>query len=218
MFSYQFHIRDYLTKTRHLSAMEDLAYRRLLDTYYTEEHPLPTDPGQCARLIALRDHVDEVTAVLHEFFTLTDDGWHNERADEEIAKYREFAEAGRRGAEKRWGAQRGANGQGNGEATSPPTRGPIATKNHKPETKGSTPPEGVDQSVWDDFTSMRKKRRAPVTDTVLDGIKREALKAGWSLNDALKESVVRGWQSFKAEWVLKDKPKVEPWDELKGAI
>jgi hypothetical protein len=41
---------------------------------------------------------------------------------------------------------------------------------------------------------------------VIDGIQAEADKAGFTLEDALKESVVRGWQSFKAEWVS---PKAE---------
>jgi uncharacterized protein YdaU (DUF1376 family) len=217
MFSYPFHIRDYLTKTRHLSAMEDLAYRRLLDTYYTEEQPLPADPGQCARLIAMRDHVDAVHAVLSEFFTLADDGWHNERADAEIAKYRDFAEAGRRGAEKRWGAHRGANGEANGEATSPPNARAIATKNQQPKTKVDAP-DGVDAEVWSEFVSVRKKRGALITDRVIEGIRKEAAAAGWTLNDALKEVVLRGWQSFKAEWVNKGKKSPEPWDELKGAI
>jgi uncharacterized protein YecA (UPF0149 family) len=33
---------------------------------------------------------------------------------------------------------------------------------------------------------------------------KEAQKAGWSLEDALKETIVRNWQSFKAEWVDKN--------------
>ena len=37
---------------------------------------------------------------------------------------------------------------------------------------------------------------------MIDGIQKEADKAGFSLEDALKEVVVRNWQGFKAEWVL----------------
>jgi uncharacterized protein YdaU (DUF1376 family) len=96
MFSYQFHIRDYLTKTRHLTLLEDLAYRRLIDTYYTEEQPLPADPSRAARLIAMPDNVAEVTAVLDEFFQLDDSGWTNQRCDFEITKYHGKAESARR--------------------------------------------------------------------------------------------------------------------------
>lgn len=96
MFSYQFHIRDYLTKTRHLSLTEDLAYRRLMDVYYTEEQPLPIEPEDCARLIAMREYVKDVHHVLNEFFTKTDDGWRNSRCDFEIEKYHGKADSARR--------------------------------------------------------------------------------------------------------------------------
>ena len=64
------------------------------------------------------------------------------------------------------------------------------------------PPEGVSQSVWQEFVNHRKSKKAQVTQLVIDGIQKEADKAGFSLEDALKEVVVRNWQGFKAEWVL----------------
>lgn len=105
MFSFQFHIRDYIAKTRHLTLLEDLAYRRLIDAYYTEEGPLPPDVQACARLIAMRDHTDAVEAVLREFFVLTDAGWTNARCDYEIARYREIGSRRKRAAGLRWGAK-----------------------------------------------------------------------------------------------------------------
>lgn len=62
-------------------------------------------------------------------------------------------------------------------------------------------PESVDNLVWEDFLKIRKAKKAPMTATALEGIKREAAKAGWPLNDAIRECVTRGWQGFKAEWV-----------------
>lgn len=67
--------------------------------------------------------------------------------------------------------------------------------------KALLPPDGVSPSVWQDFLKHRKAKKAPVTETSLAGIKREADKAGWSLEDALRECCTRGWQSFKADWV-----------------
>ena len=64
------------------------------------------------------------------------------------------------------------------------------------------PPIGVSQSVWQEFVNHRKSKKAQVTQLVIDGIQKEADKAGFSLEDALKEVVVRNWQGFKAEWVL----------------
>ena len=62
-------------------------------------------------------------------------------------------------------------------------------------------PVGVSDSVWQEFVSHRKSKKARVTQLVIDGIKKEATIAGWSLEDALKETIVRNWQSFKADWV-----------------
>jgi Helix-turn-helix domain len=65
-------------------------------------------------------------------------------------------------------------------------------------------PDGVEQNIWNDFLELRKAKRAPLSNTALAAIEREAALAGWSLNDAIAECVARGWQAFKANWV-KDK-------------
>jgi len=129
MHFYQFHIGDYKSHTSHLTPMEDLAFRRLLDFYYLHEHPIKH--RDIARQIGLKDFEQDVLTVLEEFFLSTDAGFVNPRADKEIAKYREFSEAGKRGAAKRWGT--------NGEANSPPNATLIATNNHKPITINHKP-------------------------------------------------------------------------------
>lgn len=105
MHHYPFHIGDYAAHTRHLSPLEDLSYRRLLDAYYLREGPLPADVATTARLIGLRDHLAEVEAVLREFFEESQDGWFNARAEEEIqafrAKQEQASRAGRASAERR---------------------------------------------------------------------------------------------------------------------
>jgi hypothetical protein len=79
----------------------------------------------------MREHEQDVLTVLNEFFLSTDEGFVNPRADKEIAKFKEFAEAGKRGAAKRWGT--------NGEANSPPNPTPIATNNQEPITINHKP-------------------------------------------------------------------------------
>ena len=77
-------------------------------------------------------------------------------------------------------------------------------KEREKETKKATivaTPIGVSQEVWDSFVKQRKTKKAQITELVIAGIQREANKAGWSLENALNEIVVRNWQSFKAEWV-----------------
>jgi hypothetical protein len=70
-------------------------------------------------------------------------------------------------------------------------------------------PEGVSQLVWDSFVKQRKTKKAQLTDLVINGIKKEADKAGWSMDMALNEIVVRNWVSFKAEWVAKPENKAD---------
>ena len=101
---YPFHIGDYLSATRHLSWEEDAAFRRLLDTYYTTEKPLPIDLRAVCRLVmATTDSQREaVRIVLEEFFKLGEDGWRNSRADAEIAAMREKQQKQRDKAWLRW--------------------------------------------------------------------------------------------------------------------
>ena len=99
---YPFHIGDFSSHTRHLSLMEDLAYRRMLDLYYTSESPLPADPNQVARLIAMRDHVEDVKAVLADFFILVDEVHTHPRCDREIAIYKAKAERAVSANKSRW--------------------------------------------------------------------------------------------------------------------
>ncbi len=70
--------------------------------------------------------------------------------------------------------------------------------------KETEAPSGVSIQTWQDFQKLRKTQKAPLTQSAVDGIQREATKAGWSLDDALKECCARGWRGFKADWVLKD--------------
>jgi len=85
----------------------------------------------------------------------------------------------------------------------------VTVTETKTETKTKTDitPDGVSQSVWQEFVNHRKSKKAQVTQLVIDGIQKEANKAGFTLEDALKEVVLRNWQSFKAEWVT-EKPKL----------
>jgi hypothetical protein len=81
----------------------------------------------------------------------------------------------------------------------------------------SPPPDGVDEQVWQDFQKLRKAKKAPVTQTVVDGIRLEAAKAGLSLGDALAVCCKRGWQGFDSTWVTNGLPKTSG-GLLAGAI
>jgi uncharacterized protein YdaU (DUF1376 family) len=102
MYYYQFNIGDYVSSTQHLDDTEDLAYRRMLDIYYSKELPLPKDEKDIARLIRMRTHSESIATVLREFFTLRRDGYHCERADKEIFAFQDKSDKARKSAEARW--------------------------------------------------------------------------------------------------------------------
>lgn len=224
MHFYKHNIGDYRRDCGHLTLIEHGAYRQLLDTYYLHEEPLPLDHDLLFRRMSARTDEERVAIeyVLKEFFTRSESGYTHSRCDEEIAAYHSRVESaresGRIGGLKKANAKRTLSDR---QATAKQT--PSETlANHEPQTKNQVEaPDGVDPGVWSDFVGVRKKRRAAVTDRVIEGIKLEADKAGMSLNDALNECVVRGWQSFKAEWMKgNSRPgKDFDWDsELKGAV
>lgn len=66
--------------------------------------------------------------------------------------------------------------------------------------KGIPTPGGVSDSVFQDFKKLRTAKKSPLTQTALDGITREAGKAGLTLSTVLEMCCERGWVGFKAEW------------------
>ncbi len=205
---YPHHIGDYKAATAHLSNEEDLAYRRLLEMYYDTEKNIPLDTQWVSR--RLRIGSDVVQNVLNDFFVLCDDGYKHVRCDAEILEYNQKAEIARQNG-KKGGRRKSAPAKEKNPAGSNPVSDGLAkqtqalanheplTSNHKPVLKNtSAPPDGVSPKVWADFLKTRKTK---ITDTAISGIRRQAEKAGISLEAALETSCARGWQSFRAEWI-----------------
>jgi len=205
MHYYQFNIGDYNSHTMHLSEIEDLTYRRLLDWYYLHESPIPLDLNEVSRQIRMRSHSDCIATVLLEFFERTADGWIHHRANKEIEKVGDKSQKASASAKARWNKVSDANAlptqsECNATHNTLPITQDTEHKTQKKATVVATP-IGVSDSVWQEFVSHRKSKKARVTQLVIDGIQKEASIAGWSLEDALKETIVRNWQSFKADWV-----------------
>ena len=74
----------------------------------------------------------------------------------------------------------------------------VATKTQTSVVK----PNDVSAELWVDFLKHRKQKKAPVTERVISLIRNEAKNAGWTLEEALNEVILRNWTGFKAEWVL----------------
>ena len=89
------------------------------------------------------------------------------------------------------------------------------TEQIQKRTTSVATPIGVSDSVWQEFKSLRKAKKAPITQRAIDKISEEANLAGWTLEKALEECIVRGWQAFKAEWVAK---KGNPADNIRLTV
>ena len=204
MHFYSFNIGDYISHTKHLSDLEDLAYRRLLDLYYLHERTLNEDVSLVARKINMKDNVPEVKIVLEEFFILeVGKGWTNPRADIEIEKYQSKVQSAIRAGKA------SALARSNASSTTVQPNNKQETINNKQETynnKTLKRPRNVSKKTWDDFLIHRKNKKATLTETALKGIKNEVKKTSISLEDALVMCQARGWQSFKSDWV-EDKQK-----------
>ena len=97
MHYYSFHVSDYIHDTAHLSIYEDLAFRRLLDLYYTSEKPIQNKTQEVSRRIRMTDQINAVQTVLEEFFMfdMENDCWFHKRCDKAIADYQAKAERNR---------------------------------------------------------------------------------------------------------------------------
>ena len=191
---YPFHIGDYASATAHLSMVEDSAYRRLMDVYYSREAPIPADAAQACRLVRAQSKEERkaVDTVLREFFTLTDDGWRHARCDAEIAVNREKSAKAAKSAKQRWAALEtakrfesdgNASAYANAYANAMPTQSEGNATKTKTKTKTKTthptdaPSKDSDanasvasalsaESVADSETSEKTCPSCPISDIV----------------------------------------------------
>jgi hypothetical protein len=164
----------------------------------------------------MRTHSESIAIVLQEYFEKNEDGWINLRVIQEIIKVGIKSEKASASAKSRWGKKDANALQTQSEGNATHNTLPITQDTeHKKKATIVAPPEGVSDSVWQEFKSLRKAKKAPITQRAIDAITSEAKKAGWTLEKALEECVVRGWQAFKADWVA---TKANPADNIRLTV
>jgi uncharacterized protein YdaU (DUF1376 family) len=180
MHYYQFNIGDYVSHTRHLSPIEDIAYRRLLDAYYLQERPLNSGSAVVARQIGMREYEKEVALVLEEFFTLGPNGWTNGRADKEIkhfhSKIEQASRAGKASAERRSNAR--------STDVQPTNNQEPITNNQEPDTEeanASRPRQaGTPSAPIDEIVSLYNEKLPMLPRvTVVNDSRKRAISARW---------------------------------------
>jgi uncharacterized protein YdaU (DUF1376 family) len=219
MHYYQHHIGDFIKDTSFLTNEEIGIYLKLIWLYYDSEKPLPNSMFELGMKTGTRDNQEVLEGLLGMFFVLDEQNkcWHHTRCDKELEHYKQqlttASKAGKASALKRAMSKsqtsvEQALDERSTEVQPTNNHEPI-TNNHKPKRESATvvacPPD-VSQQIWGDWVALRKSKKAPITQTVLNGAIAEAKILGWPLEKFLAEWCSRGSQGLKAEWIVKPNP------------
>lgn len=217
MHFYQHNIGDFAIETKYMTFEQKGIYVDLVDRYLASGKPLASEWLANVKRVASEGAVDSVLSLC---FEKDGDVFRSQKLDLMLEEYEKRAEKNRENARKtrKKPEKTGDDGQ-TGELFA--TGGRVASEslttnnqelltiNQEPiKDKGSKKkvvlekPDGVSPKVWDDFLFLRKQKKAPLTETALKGIAREAQKAGITLEEALSTCCQRGWQGFNSEWIL----------------
>lgn len=160
MHYFNFNIGDWIKNTSHLEPEEEFIYFKLILEYYNTESPLDLDVNKLARKIKMKKKVELIKEILDEFFLETENGWENNRCEEELSAYKSKAENARNNGKK--GGRPKANS--NPEKTqSVILANPEESKsktNHKPITNNHKP-KNNNQELDDEFEAFWKQTKFP---------------------------------------------------------
>lgn len=170
MYFYSFNIGDYASHTRHLSLLEDLAYRRLLDLAYSTESPLPADIHAISRLINMREHKQEIEDVLKEFFVLVDEGWINNRVLKEMEATGARSDKAKIAAQARWEKKKHANASSKQCSIDAPSINIDAPRTENDAT------QDTGHNTQDTSNPKRKRSETCTIQTFLDNCKTEGVE------------------------------------------
>lgn len=223
---YERHLGDYSKDTAHLSILEHGVYSLLLDRYYGTEKGIPADQAHRIARARTKEEKSAVDAILAEFFHLDGVIFKNNRAEAEITKAQARISAARNNGglggrpkkaqekteEKPSGLSLGYEIETQSKAHHAPyTMHQSPDVNLKPKTQRASRFDalahlcslGIPDDLASDWLTLRKGKKAPATLTAIDGVVREAKKAGVTMQVALSMCCEMGWAGFKAEWAAK---------------
>ena len=197
MHYFQYNIGDYAIATRHLSNMEDLAYRRMMEFCYDKEKGLPKDIKKIARLTRLTGEEESIEAVIEEVFTVDGDLFVQSRIQKEIEKYHEKADTAR------------LNGKKSGRPPKKQAK-PRAPKEQKEPFSFDGWNSKPSDHVLSEWVKHRTKKKATTSQLVISRMAKEineSFSVGYTADDCMSEAISRGWTGFKAEWIKNSQAK-----------
>jgi uncharacterized protein YdaU (DUF1376 family) len=208
--------------------MEEAIYLRLVNFYYDNEKPIPLKTHLVLRKLRIADESETVDLILDEFFNKTKNGWTHKHCDKLIAEYQKMAERNKKNA-KLGGRPKNndlakPSGKQDGNELKPsgiPNQ-ELRTKNYKLETNNKKQKaKSLDWSALQmsdseiqEVKRLRKSAKADVTQRVIDQLSKQfdlSRARGFTTDDILNEWSIKGWRSYKDEW-MKGKP-VKKWTQ-----
>lgn len=228
------YVADYLADTSRLTTLQHGAYMLLIMDYWRNGSLPDDDfvLAQVTRMQG--DAWSTARSVLVRFFSIENGVWVHKRIEEEIKKARVNSQKAHdravKAAAARWEKENALSNASSiasallEECPSPspsPSPSPIPTStpsSSQGKSKDLPPPAasakknalqtlielGVDENAARDWLTVRKAKRAPLTQAALDELSREAGKAGISINEAVTICARKTWQGFNSTWNWKD--------------
>jgi uncharacterized protein YdaU (DUF1376 family) len=226
------YVADYLSSTTRLTTEQHGAYLLLIIDYWKSGR-LPDDDSILANVTRLSmDAWAKHRGVLQGFFEVSNGEWIHSRIEKEIEKsgdlklaqikksilgnYVKYGKIDQRVETdvvlKEWWAIESLRHSPKDSPKAPPSPSPSPTHLSKDKKNTATKvacPSDVGEQVWDDWLALRKAKKAPVTETALKSARKEAEKAGISLNAFLTIWCARGSQGLEASWLKSDEKQMQ---------
>lgn len=204
------HIGDFLSGTMHMDATEKGAYLMLLLAHYQiGEDGLPDDDKKLSRIAGVSMKTwSRIKPTMEEKFCVAENFWKHKKAIEVLRKVAQLSSNQRAKALKKHNSS---------HATAQPRHSqPKPKPNILSNKLDNIIPEGISESLWNDFKELRNKKKAPITQTAINGIKKQSGLAGITFSEALEICCQNGWAGFKAEWINKQKGNINGKSKLKS--
>lgn len=201
---------DYARDTAGLSLTEHGAYRKLLDSYYSTESPIPDATKFRIAGAATKREKDAVTSVLESFFELKSGRWTHARVEQELDKYRSRIERARANG-KLGGRPKQAE---SGESEETETLSVSETQDEPTDKAKSNPDKSLYGGGGGDLNKIKGKTLCPpglrLTSDQVTGLEIEliplwaieqlqvSLVANWSQDPDQPEKTVANWRKYLA--------------------
>jgi hypothetical protein len=203
-------------KIQRMSYIERGLYRELLDECWVEGY-IPNNIKELADICGCpEDVMADAWQVLSSCFVLIQDNTlineklHSLRTEKDVERLKKAENGKKGGLAKAIGKQVLSNCHIEDKRKEDKKREDNAT------------PEGVSPSIFKDYLKVRKAKKSPWTPTALEGLQREAKKAGKSLEEVMRICCEKNWVGFNPEWLktdikTQDKPTIQ-WHQTLGGV